>query len=625
MKNFHIFILIKQLMNNSFYSKFELIKLIFSFCMIYNLFFSNSLFGNDSLGLLEWEPINDASYYQIEVRNNKKKVLISEKIKDSQFQVPNNLPNGIYEHRVGVYNKFEKLSGYSDWYSFQINTIKKPELTNNQEKTILEGTDTVHFDLKGNNFTEIMRVSLLSNESKMVYLDKYNYTNNNSISFDVKSSKLIPGNYSLILENTSDHKLNVPNFLIIKPDTRAQEEAERLRLEREKKEKEEEEKARIAREKKEKEEAEKAKIAEEKRLKEEEKARIAKEKKDKEETEKNKIAEEKKKKEEEKSKLAEEKKKKEAEKAKLAEEQKKKEAEEKAKLTEEQKKKEEEKVKLAEEKKKKEAEEKAKLTEEQKKKEEEKAKLAEEKKKKEAEEKDKLAEEQKKKEAEEAEKTRIAEEKKIKEIEANEERKKNEIANKQKERAIEKGNQSSENKQTTSKSAEEIESEPFQFEKLTPVQKSALLPGWGLKDTPKDHWRFYAYPAISLFLLNNIYTNYKSFQSNINTYNNHISYTGGSILLRSPGGFLFNQNIADNAYKNSFNAKQNMELTTLVFVGFYIYNLYSTDEITQNVSQIDIKEIKKGFDYTFQINLNSINPISNRNEKSFDIGLHYNF
>lgn len=58
------------------------------------------------------------------------------KTKASRFEV--NLPPGVYEHRIGVFNKFGRLTVFSEWASFEVIVSRAPLISPDSSVKILK-------------------------------------------------------------------------------------------------------------------------------------------------------------------------------------------------------------------------------------------------------------------------------------------------------------------------------------------------------------------------------------------------------------------------------------------------------------------------------------------------------
>jgi hypothetical protein len=96
----------------------------FSFLLIAVLFFLDSLFAANrgDLGAkpveLKWEEVDGAIKYKVVIKDIHGKTIIDKYVEDSSAEVK--LSSGTYRIRIGVVNKFNKLSTWSDWENFQV-------------------------------------------------------------------------------------------------------------------------------------------------------------------------------------------------------------------------------------------------------------------------------------------------------------------------------------------------------------------------------------------------------------------------------------------------------------------------------------------------------------------------
>ena len=81
-----------------------------------------SIFSQESEDIenpfLIWQPVENIKFYQLQVRDNEQEIILDEKVTETKY--PLELEAGKYEHRVGLYNKFGKVYGFSEWIPFVI-------------------------------------------------------------------------------------------------------------------------------------------------------------------------------------------------------------------------------------------------------------------------------------------------------------------------------------------------------------------------------------------------------------------------------------------------------------------------------------------------------------------------
>ncbi|WCL48063.1 DUF5683 domain-containing protein [Leptospira sp. GIMC2001] len=177
---------------------------------------------------LRWEAIPGALGYIVEARTKSGKVFLSEKTSVSNYELANVEP-GIYEHRVGVINKFGKVEGYTDWKPFEVVQTRLPIL--NDRKVYSAGKDETlkRLEISGNDFMDNMKV-YLKKDGKVITPVKV------EISKDGKTAKAdfkiedFPetGAYDLILENPKKKiAVNQRNFILGRDKEQAEKIAQR--------------------------------------------------------------------------------------------------------------------------------------------------------------------------------------------------------------------------------------------------------------------------------------------------------------------------------------------------------------------------------------------------------------
>ncbi|MBK8393743.1 MAG: hypothetical protein IPL26_00650 [Leptospiraceae bacterium] len=164
--------------------------------------------------ILTWEAIPNANGYQLQIRNESEEIIVEKKTTESSYTL--NLPPGKYSHRVGSYNKFGKISSYSEWFSFNITKTLEPEVTNPKQvigsKTELE----MKILIEGKNFYKDTLISL-KNEIESVAIIKTKLKKNGyELTIDNENTKI--GNYDLTLENPRKKILVIKDFYILKSE-----------------------------------------------------------------------------------------------------------------------------------------------------------------------------------------------------------------------------------------------------------------------------------------------------------------------------------------------------------------------------------------------------------------------
>ena len=191
------------------FSIFRWKKLVFVLASVF--IFSNgySQEENSLDNTLEWEAVKFSKGYNVQIRNKGKKLIIDEKVSENKYTIK--LAEGFYEHRIGVYNKFGKVSAYSEWESFQIKKVTDPEVTTKQLEILNDGNQK-EISIKGNYFTPDTLVVLRMNEDKL-RIDNIKIINEREIELQISPDKNFIGNFDLILINPRNKKVVIKDFL----------------------------------------------------------------------------------------------------------------------------------------------------------------------------------------------------------------------------------------------------------------------------------------------------------------------------------------------------------------------------------------------------------------------------
>ncbi|AAN49737.1 hypothetical protein GS518_07160 [Leptospira interrogans] len=181
-------------------------KILLSFILF--LISSFSIFGED---YLEWKPVPEAGGYLVEIKDSGGRIT-REKTKSTRFEV--NLPPGVYEHRIGVLNKFGRVSVFTDWISFEVILSRAPFINPDSSAKLLKEKLGSHLTVKGDNFTEAMNVTLLLPSGETIKPD-FEFVNSKEIKLKIENLNLKNGSYTLSLENPRNKKTAKKGFLIL--------------------------------------------------------------------------------------------------------------------------------------------------------------------------------------------------------------------------------------------------------------------------------------------------------------------------------------------------------------------------------------------------------------------------
>jgi hypothetical protein len=166
---------------------------------------------NNIESTLEWESVKSAKGYHVQIRNSNKKLIVDEKINENKFFI--NLPEGKYEERVGVYNKFGKISGYSEWQKIVINKVYNPQIDSNKI-TIQNDTNIHKIIIKGNYFTSDTKV-LLKSDKENIKITEQIFKSEKEIEITINLENISSGIFDLIIINPRNKKGSSLEYLSI--------------------------------------------------------------------------------------------------------------------------------------------------------------------------------------------------------------------------------------------------------------------------------------------------------------------------------------------------------------------------------------------------------------------------
>jgi len=164
--------------------------------------------------VISWDPIPNASSYQLQIRNEAEEILLEEDLEDTSYKL--NLEPGKYSHRVGAYNKFKKISSYSEWFPFIIAQILAPQVTSEQIVISSKKLSEQKISIKGKYFYKNTLVTL-KNETGTLPITNLKL-NKDSIEFVINQQNAKAGNYDLILENPRKKILVIKNYYQLKSE-----------------------------------------------------------------------------------------------------------------------------------------------------------------------------------------------------------------------------------------------------------------------------------------------------------------------------------------------------------------------------------------------------------------------
>ncbi|MCE9500059.1 MAG: hypothetical protein K8R21_06130 [Leptospira sp.] len=160
----------------------------------------------------EWKPVPRAAGYQIEIRDSKNRIVFEKTVRTNRVEFE--LPDGIYEERIGVLNKFDKIIGWSKWTEFIIDISRVPEIEINKKIPVLSGKKEFELHFEGKNIFQEIKIFVESGTEK-IPVKKINVSNSNSVSVTLDLSSVKPGQYDVVFENPRKKILRKNKLLIV--------------------------------------------------------------------------------------------------------------------------------------------------------------------------------------------------------------------------------------------------------------------------------------------------------------------------------------------------------------------------------------------------------------------------
>ncbi|EMN91963.1 LIC11435 family protein [Leptospira weilii] len=178
-------------------------------CVLFSISFSVS--GEEEGRYLEWKPVPEAGSYIVEIKDASGRIT-REKTKATRFEV--SLPPGVYEHRIGVLNKFGRFPVFSEWASFEVIVSRAPFINPDSGVRILKEKLGSSLIVKGENFTEAMNATLLLPSGETIKTE-FEFVNSKEIRIKTENLNLKEGSYTLSLENPRNKKSAQEGFLVL--------------------------------------------------------------------------------------------------------------------------------------------------------------------------------------------------------------------------------------------------------------------------------------------------------------------------------------------------------------------------------------------------------------------------
>lgn len=178
------------------------------------LLFFYSLHAEEEYGAIRWEEVPGAIGYIVEIRNMEGRTIDNKRISTNYYLLDKIQP-GIYEHRIGIINKFGKVDVFSEWVKFEIVQTKNPIITTKTIFSASKQENEKKINLEGDYFLPEMKIYLQKGNT-IIQPKKYNVNPPKKVEAVINIKEIQElGVYDIILENPKGKKSILPGSFII--------------------------------------------------------------------------------------------------------------------------------------------------------------------------------------------------------------------------------------------------------------------------------------------------------------------------------------------------------------------------------------------------------------------------
>ncbi|MDX1958879.1 MAG: DUF5683 domain-containing protein [Leptospiraceae bacterium] len=163
----------------------------------------------DENPILEWAEVKNSKGYQLQIKNEQGDLLVDEKINTNNYELK--LDTGKFEHRVGVFNKFGKLSSFTQWTPFVISRSLPPVILSEERVVGTRKKGVQKIELRGRNLYRKTKITLTRN-GKQLPISKVNFIDETNIELEINNKDSELGEYDILLENPRSKNLLIKNF-----------------------------------------------------------------------------------------------------------------------------------------------------------------------------------------------------------------------------------------------------------------------------------------------------------------------------------------------------------------------------------------------------------------------------
>jgi len=175
---------------------------------------SNSSLQKKGKVHLEWTPIKGVQGYFVQLKSKENDSIIFEKRVNST-SVDLELPPGDYLQRVGVINKFHKVSSFTDWTDLQVIRNLTPVIRTVQNGLVKIDEGEKLVNIMGEKFQNGSRVMLLKAKGGQTFDLTPEYQNESMIQIKVKPDQIPEGKYHVMVENPGGKRAQMINSVAL--------------------------------------------------------------------------------------------------------------------------------------------------------------------------------------------------------------------------------------------------------------------------------------------------------------------------------------------------------------------------------------------------------------------------
>ena len=146
---------------------------------------------------LEWNKVAGAGGYIIEIQDTNGQVRLRRQTTENGIAF--DLPVGEYRQRIGVLNKFKKVSVWSNWRSLIIKRPGDPIITAIRPARVAVGKAAQSFEIRGRNIYRGSKVSIVKDGVLVPFVTRSAVTGRIVLRLD--TTTVAPGTYAVIIEN----------------------------------------------------------------------------------------------------------------------------------------------------------------------------------------------------------------------------------------------------------------------------------------------------------------------------------------------------------------------------------------------------------------------------------------